>query len=82
MTQEFERDSKLPFRVILGGVAVACFATWYAVHSVCRGLYHRDQPHPSRKHVFEARRHPVPKALYEFARHEKRLTGNQSGVDV
>ena len=32
--KEFERDSKLPFWEILGGVAVACFATWYAVHSV------------------------------------------------
>ena len=34
MTKEFERDSKLPFWMILGGVAVSCFATWYAVHSV------------------------------------------------
>ena len=32
--KEFERDSKLPFWMILGGVAVSCFATWYAVHSV------------------------------------------------
>ena len=34
MTKEFERDSELPFWVILGGVVVSCFATWYAVHSV------------------------------------------------
>ena len=32
--KEFERDSKLPFWVILGGEVIACFATWYAVHSV------------------------------------------------
>ena len=32
--KEFERDSKLPFWVIFGGEVIACFATWYAVHSV------------------------------------------------
>ena len=32
--KEFERDSEIPFGAVLGGVAVSCFATWYAVHSV------------------------------------------------
>ena len=49
--KEFERDSKLPFWVILGGVAVACFATWYAIHSVwgcadMRGSIGVDMRHP------------------------------------
>ena len=46
-----ERDSKLPFWVILGGEVIACFATWYAIHSVwgcadMRGSIGVDMRHP------------------------------------
>ena len=32
MTNNFERDSRLPMGAISGGIVVGCAVTWYAVH--------------------------------------------------